>query len=436
VEHLKSEGYTKTMTEGLFVHPTKDIAFTLVVDDFAIKYTNKSDADDLIACIRKKYKKFKVDWDAKQYIGINLKWDHDKHTVELSMDGYVQQALVELGYIQCKQFHKGPSKAIPKEYGKKIQYAETDNSPLLSPRDINFKQRAVGKFLFYARAIDNTMLHALNDIATSKDNHTTLAAVKYFLNYAASNPNASILYRASDMQLHIESDAAYLVCPRARSRAGGYHYLSNKQNTTFNGPITVIAKVIKNVMSSAAEAEIGALFMNAQEAIPYRQCLTDLGHIQGATPINTDNATAQGIVNNTMKQKRSKAMDMRFYWMRDRVKQKQFEVRWRPGKSNLADYPTKHHTGQHHQQVRPIYLYDPVHSPRTVQGCIKILGGEQKALCARAQKSKKRVTWSTDMPTWKGQKDRRKRAPTSNKIQSTRVNKIARIAARRLSSFY
>ena len=72
----------------------------------------------------------------------------------------------------------------------------------------------------------------------------------------------------------------------------------------------LITKAIKNVMSSAAEAEVGALFINAQEAIPFRKCLDDLGHPQMATPINTDNATAQGIVNDTMKQKRSKAMDM------------------------------------------------------------------------------------------------------------------------------
>ena len=242
-----------------------------------------------------------------------------------------------------------------------------------------------------------------------------------------ANPKASIIYRASDMQLNIERDTAYLVCPQARSRVGGYHYLSNTVGTKFNGPITVIAKVIKNVMSSAAEAEVGALFMNAQEAIPFRKCLEELGHPQKATPINTDNATAQGIVNNTMKQKRSKAMDMRFYWVKDRVQQKQFNVCWRSGKSNLADYPTKHHTGNHHCQVRLIYLYDPVNSPRTVQGCIKILGGgnEHKAMRARAH-IKKQVTWSTNMPIWKklrgGQRCTPNYTPSTKTIHSPRIN--------------
>ena len=255
------------------------------------------------------------------------------------------------------------------------------------------------------------------------------------------------------MQLNIESDAAYLVCPKARSRAGGFHYLSDTNGTQFNGPITVIAKVIKHVMSSASEAEVGALFMNAQEAIPFRQCLEDLGHPQGATNINTDNATAQGIVNDTMKQKRSKAMDMRFYWMRDRVQQRQFNIQWRAGKTNLADYSTKHHTGAHHQQVRPIYLHDPVNSPRTVQGCIKILGGQNTAKRAQCAHTKKRVTWAPNMPKWKGHMDRQRCTPkstpstktihsprvncTSTRLQgSTRMLKTAPKGMRRLFSFY
>jgi hypothetical protein len=62
---------------------------------------------------------------------------------------------------------------------------------------VKFIQRVTGKFLYYARAIDNTMLHALNDIASSKNTNQTIAATRYFLNYAASNPNGSIIYRVS-----------------------------------------------------------------------------------------------------------------------------------------------------------------------------------------------------------------------------------------------
>ena len=109
-------------------------------------------------------------------------------------------------------------------------------------------------------------------------------------------------------------------------------------------------------MASAAEAEVGALYMNAQEAIAIRNCLIELGHPQPATPMKTDNSTAHGILTGTIKQKRSKAIDMRFYWLKDRAEQGQFEIYWEPGKNNLADYPTKHHTGTHHGCDGPSHL--------------------------------------------------------------------------------
>ena len=98
-----------------------------------------------------------------------------------------------------------------------------------------------------------------------------------------------------------------------------------------------------------------------------------MGHPQLATPLTTDNITAEGIMNGTLKQKRSKSIDMRFNWLKDRVKRKQFAVTWAPGKYNLADYPTKHHSARHHRRVRPIYLYIKNKSPKTMQGCIEIL---------------------------------------------------------------
>ena len=90
-----------------------------------------------------------------------------------------------------------------------------------------------------------------------------------------------------------------------------------------------------------------------------------MGHPQdGPTTIITDNSTANGFANATMKIKRSKAMDMRFYWIRDRVKQGQFKVLWQKGETNLADYFTKHHPPSHHTAMRKIYLHDKKSSNR------------------------------------------------------------------------
>jgi hypothetical protein len=111
-----------------------------------------------------------------------------------------------------------------------------------------------------------------------------------------------------------------------------------------NGPVNILCKILKNVLSSAAEAELAGLFLNGKEAVPERITLEELGHY---------NSTAMGIANDSVKLKRSKSMDMRFYWIRDRVRQGHFQVFWQPGKQNRADYYTKHHHVKHHIKMRP-----------------------------------------------------------------------------------
>jgi len=109
-------------------------------------------------------------------------------------------------------------------------------------------------------------------------------------------------------------------------------------------------------MSSAAEAELGALFINAKEAVYLQQILMEMGHPQPKTPIQTDNTTAEGVISNKIQPKHTKAMDMQFHWLRDREAQGQFNIYWRPGSTNLADYFTKHHVPAHHVNVRAEFL--------------------------------------------------------------------------------
>jgi hypothetical protein len=227
--------------------------------------------------------------------------------------------------------------------------------------------------LYYARAVDSTMLVAIGTLATQQAAPTvaTMRALTHLLNYCSTNPEATIRYHASEMILHVESDASYLSESKGRSRAAGLHYLSCRSHTPLvaptatdpsppsNGAIFVHCQILKEVLSSAAEAELAALFHNGKEAYAIRIILQELGHPQPPTPIVTDNSTASGIANDSVKQRRSKAMDMRFYWVRDRVRQGQFHIYWKQGKLNQADYFTKHHSASHHKNMRAQYLHQP-----------------------------------------------------------------------------
>jgi hypothetical protein len=242
----------------------------------------------------------------------------------------------------------------------KTQYAtDGDESPLLSTDETKYVQAVTGTLLYYARAVDPTILKALSSIATeqAKPTQNTLKKVKQLLDYCATQDNAIITYNASKMILAVHSDAGYCNKKNARSRAGGHFFLSN--DGTFppnNGAVLTLATIIKAVMTSAAKAELGALYLNAKEAVYLRQILNKMGHPQPQTPIQTDNTTAEGVINNKIQPKCTKAMDMRFHWLRDCESQDQFKIYWRPGGKNLADYYTKHHPPAHHVNMRAEFL--------------------------------------------------------------------------------
>jgi hypothetical protein len=109
-------------------------------------------------------------------------------------------------------------------------------------------------------------------------------------------------------------------------------------------------------MSSATEAEFGALFINAKATISMCHMLKELDHPQLPTPMQTDNKTANDLLTNKIMPKALKAMDMRFHWLQCCEAQAQFRYYWRPGTQNLADYFTKHHPASHHKANRPTFL--------------------------------------------------------------------------------
>ena len=123
-----------------------------------------------------------------------------------------------------------------------------------------------------------------------------------------------------------------------------------------NGPVHTLAKIIGVVVGSAAEGEIGANYLAAQDAAPISITLEELGHPQASIPIQLDNTTAEGFANGNMKQRRSKSMDMRWYWIKDRVRQGQFLVYYRQGETNLGDPFTKHHTPSHILKMKPKFV--------------------------------------------------------------------------------
>jgi hypothetical protein len=380
VVQLAKHGYNPTPSNPcLFRHTSGNIYFTLVVDDFGVIYKDRASAEHLISALSELYV-LTTDWSGSKYIGIEIDYNIEERTVKLSMPGYVEKALNRFGVIRQPRATNSPILFTPITYGSTSQLCPADDlSRPLDSHEKNLIQQIIGVFLFYARSCDPTMLTALNKLALSQANGTqkVLDAANHFLQYAASWPDAVLVFHASDLCLAAHSDASYLSETNSRSRAAAVVYLTSAGDPTnqpINGFLEVLSCVIPCVVASAFEAEYATLFLTGQLCSYLGNVLNDLGHPQGPIPIVCDNKAAVGVANRSTRQRRSKSIDMRFHWIRDRAAQGQFSILWHPGSVNLADYYTKTHPASHILAMRKYHVSSdsiPQHFKPEVRGCVR-----------------------------------------------------------------
>jgi hypothetical protein len=249
---------------------------------------------------------------------MNMDWDYDSRKVHISMLDYVPKALTHFQHQAPSKLQHRPYPHVKPNNRAKVRYTEDTNTLAMLPKeDKKFIQVVIGTFLYYARCVDGTMLSALGFIATQQANPTKnrMKKVGEYVDYVSPHPDAIVMYHASDMVLAGHSNAPYLSKSKACSWAGRHFFMSNNTAKPPNKyAILTIAQIIKAVMSLAAEAEVGALYINCREAVPTCHTLEFMGHIQPPTPMQTDNNTALGIVNNNVV-KKLKAMDMKYNWL-------------------------------------------------------------------------------------------------------------------------
>jgi hypothetical protein len=218
--------YPARHTPGLWLHKNRSISFTLIVDYFAAKYVGKQHAEHLSNALLRTYE-LTTDWTATVYSGMSLNWDYEKRTCNISMPGYVSNVLSKFQHDAPKHPQHTPYQYATPVYGAKTQYATKDETPPLTAQQCLTIQKVTGSVLYYARVVYPTVLMPLNDIATehTKATEKAQAATNQLLDYLVTHPDATIGYHASDMILHIHSDASYLSFSNARSRLGGLFFL-------------------------------------------------------------------------------------------------------------------------------------------------------------------------------------------------------------------
>jgi hypothetical protein len=128
--------YPAHHTPGLRLHRTRPISFSLVVDDFAVKYVGKQHADHLRNALMKTYE-LTMDWAETVYSGMTLEWDYKHRTCNISMPGYVSNMLSKFQHESPNHPQHTPSRYVTPVYSAKTQYATKDETPHSQPNNVS-----------------------------------------------------------------------------------------------------------------------------------------------------------------------------------------------------------------------------------------------------------------------------------------------------------
>ena len=363
---IKDAGYYEdSLVPCLLKHVTKPTIGVIVVDDIGLKVRSKEDVLHLVEAIEKVWK-VKINWKGDKYVGMDLEWDYNPNdpSLEISCDQVFPDALkrfyphqtlkgADTPGLEVKGWTLGPD--------NKVIVTEED-TPILMPEKTKFVQQFAGTLSHAARIVRHDLLPAVNDIAATQSAPTskTMQQVDRLANYMARFPKGSVIYKATDMILRAMYDSA--LRPHGKHKMGSiiYHSCEDDAPEIIGNIIEVLCKLPSNVVASIAEGEYCSQFITGQTAYWHRIILERMGYPQPPTILYGDNTTAIGIANDSLKVKKSKAIDTKLHWIRDRTRLGEFIPTHISTENNAADYQTKSlSTKEHTRQVKNYVKYPP-----------------------------------------------------------------------------
>jgi hypothetical protein len=165
---LHKAGYRQSTITPEWRHDLCPISFTLIFDNFGIKYVNKNKADHLMSILKQDYE-INTDWEGTRYLRLTLNWDYKKCKVHLSMPGYIKNALIRFSHKLPNKPQLQPHPHTFLTYGATVQYAKADNiSPLATNAEGKYIHQVIGILLYYGRAVDSTILVSLSSLTVSQ----------------------------------------------------------------------------------------------------------------------------------------------------------------------------------------------------------------------------------------------------------------------------
>jgi hypothetical protein len=250
------------------------------------------------------------------------------------------------------------------KYGAKEQFTiDTPDDIKLTPAQLKFLQKFVGEILWYSNAVAHDILTGISKLSSHQShptNETFPFTVERIQGYLKHYGNHRIQFFASDMKLHIMSDASFDAEPNSKSRGGCFMWIGNNQPNLINGPIFCQSKLLPGVPQSAAVAEIVQHVESGKMGIYARRILRCLGYPQTPTIILADNLCSIDYAHNNTKGRTLKTIARRTHWLKHVVRQNVYVFQYISSENNIAvrciSEPYKHKSVSHAQHFK---LFEP-----------------------------------------------------------------------------
>lgn len=299
-----------------------DVYLALFVDDGLIASKSREILDDIISKMRE-YFDISLG-DASYFVGIQIERNRDKGTMIIHQQAYINKMIKMFGMSDAKPL------SVPADPNVTLRAVYENN-------DVPYRE-AVGSLMFVATVSRPDIAFAVHNVSRyiNKHNDFHWQAVKRIMKYFIGTANYGIKYEKSDNELIGFCDSDYANDIDTRKSVGGFVFCLS------NGAITWSSQKQNIVALSTTEAEYVAAASATKEIVWIRKLLTDIGcECNGGTVLYIDNQSAIRLAKNPEFHKRTKHIDIRYHYIREKVQEKEIFVEYVQTVNQRADIFTK-----------------------------------------------------------------------------------------------
>jgi hypothetical protein len=316
------------------------VLLALYVDDIVIAGSNL----ELVESIKQQFsKKFEMKdlGELKHYLGMQIERDGIA-SLKIHQADYARKVIKKYR----KYLKDGRYKAkIPMAREIKLSKDEEMTEDQLDYVRAFPYQEIIGSLMYLAVNTRPDIAYAVNTCArfSSKPNYTACRSVLRILAYVSKTYNVGITYYGTEMDFHGFSDADWGGNrDNARSTTGFLTFMAG-------GPITWQSKLQTTVATSSMEAEYMALYAVIQDICWLRGLMSEIGfELNEPTQVLVDSQSAIDLAHNPVHHQRSKHINIKFHWLRDKIKLHVVSLKHVPTLEQLADMLTKALTEEMH----------------------------------------------------------------------------------------